>query len=215
MEKMFYWKEFIDEINAEVKDGFTVLDAGAGDGHWKNHFKKEISYIAMDFGVGDHKVDYSSNDIIGDLKNIPLDDESVDMIICIQVLEHVPEPWKVVKEFNRVLKTNGYLFMSLPHSVPIHQEPYDFYRYTKYGVDFLYKENGFHIEFIKPQKGNASKIANDLRMSGNFLIQSGHKGYGMAYKLFARMVELWLKPSEARLNLYNDTTGYFIKGKKL
>lgn len=209
---MFYWNEFINEINVEIVGGFTVLDAGAGDGHWRNYLKKDIRYIAMDMGVGDSKVDYSGNDIKGDLRQIPLEDNSVDMIICIQVLEHLPEPWKVIKEYSRILKPNGFLFMSLPHSVPIHQEPYDFYRYTKYGVEFLLNDNNFKIHFIKPQFGNAYKIANDLRMTGIYLL-SNKKKLGYIYKFLARVVDS-LKPFDSKYELYNDTTGYFIKASK-
>lgn len=212
---MFYWKEFIDEINKVIKPNTIMLDAGAGDGHWKKHFPESIRYISMDMGVGDINVDYSSNEIKGDLKNIPLEDGSVDIIICIQVLEHLPEPWIVIKEFNRVLKSDGIIFMSLPHSVPIHQEPYDFYRYTKYGLSFLLNTNGFDIEFMRPQKGNASKIANDLRMCGNMLKNRNKVFIGNLYKVFAKLVDIILVPSEERLELYDNTTGYFLKARKV
>lgn len=210
----FYWNEFIADINATIQDGDHVFDAGAGDGHWEKRIQKNVQYTSMDLGVGDDAIDYSHLNIKGDLRNIPLENSSVDVIICIQVLEHVPEPWKVLKEFNRILKKDGFLFMSLPHSVPLHQEPFDFYRYTKHGVEYLLLNNQFYINYIKPQLGNASKIANDLRMSGILLMENKKYFFGYLYKAFARIVELFLKPSEVRLNLFNDTTGYFIKATK-
>lgn len=210
----FYWNEFIKEVNKDLEDGFTVLDAGAGDGHWRGNLKKDIRYISMDMGVGDATVDYSSNEIKGDLRNIPLENNSIDRIICIQVLEHLPEPWIVLKEFNRVLKPGGIIFLSLPHGVPIHQEPYDFYRYTKYGITYLLNQASFEIKFLIPQLGDSYKMANDLRMTGNDLLSKKAR-IGYVYKLLARFLERFLQPLDEKYQLYNSTTGYFIKAQKL
>lgn len=213
MAKEFYWSDFIRELNNSVTNGQLVFDAGAGDGHWKEHFKSEVNYISMDLGVGDSSVNYSNLDIVGDLRTIPLANETVDTLICIQVLEHVPEPWTVIGEFNRIMKKGASLFLTLPHSVPIHQEPYDFYRYTKYGVQYLLQLYNFEIEFIEPQLGNTSKIVNDLRMTGNLLIEK--KSFlGYTYKLFAKVLEIFFVRVDQKFELYNDTTGYFIKAIK-
>jgi ubiquinone/menaquinone biosynthesis C-methylase UbiE len=213
MGKEFYWTEFIKELNLSLTPNCKFFDAGAGDGHWKNHIIVPIDYISMDLGVGDSKIDYTHLHINGDLKNIPIQDNSIDVIICIQVLEHVPEPWLVLKEFQRILKPSGFLFMSLPHSVPIHQEPFDFYRYTKYGVRYLLEMNNFQIEFIMPQLGNASKISNDIRMTGNLLIEK-KSIIGYIYKVLAKFIDFVLVQFDQKYNLYNDTTGYFIKAIK-
>jgi len=138
MSTIYYWNEFKKDLNNSLKNGQRLFDAGAGDGHWRNNILVDIDYVSMDLGVGDSNVNYSHLHITGDLASVPQDDASFDTVICIQVLEHVPEPWNVLKEFARILKKDGFLFLTLPHSVPIHQEPYDFYRYTKYGVQYLF-----------------------------------------------------------------------------
>jgi ubiquinone/menaquinone biosynthesis C-methylase UbiE len=210
---MYYWNEYIADLNACIKKGDHVFDAGAGDGHWRKRIPKDIQYTSMDLGVGDSNVDYSHLDIKGDLSKIPLETASVDVIMCIQVLEHVPQPWLVLKEFSRILKPGGYAFISLPHSVPLHQEPYDFYRYTKHGVRYLLTENDFDVEFIIPQLGNASKIANDMRMTGIELKQKGSV-WGYAYKLLAKVIDIFFKHLDEKFDLYGDTTGYFIKARR-
>jgi ubiquinone/menaquinone biosynthesis C-methylase UbiE len=209
----FYWKEFTEDINNNVKEGTLVFDAGAGDGHWEKNLKQGINYVSMDLGVGDSKVDYSHLDIKGDLRNIPLDGNAVDVIICIQVLEHLPEPWKVLKEFNRILKQGGLIYASCPQGEPQHQIPYDFFRYTIFGLESIFKGNGFIIEWIKPQKGNFSKIANDLRHSGNLMISSKRsKLNGWLLKGLARLVEKFFKPLDEEFT--TNTIGHFIKAKK-
>jgi SAM-dependent methyltransferase len=157
----YYWDEFIQEIQACTQTGQILLDAGAGSCHWKQYFP-DLHYIGMDLGVGDHTCDYSQVDICGDLRTIPLDNDSVDLIISIQVLEHLPEPWNVISEFRRILKPGGLLFLSCPQSVQQHQLPYDFFRFTPYGLTSLLKSADLEVVWIKSQLGNFSKISSDV-----------------------------------------------------
>jgi ubiquinone/menaquinone biosynthesis C-methylase UbiE len=209
---MFYWPEFIKEINSEVKDGDTVLDAGAGDGHWKRNLKGNFRYIAMDMGVGDATIDYSINDIKGDLRSIPLSNDSIDIIICIQVLEHLPEPWNVLAEFRRVLKPGGYVFASCPQGEPQHQVPYDFFRYTIFGLEAIFKSHGFTVNWIRPQKGNFSKIAIDLRHSSTKVKEGGGVITAFILKLLAKYFEIFFKKLDQMHT--TNTVGHFIKAAK-
>lgn len=102
--KQFYWSEYEVLVNQYLKTGDKLLDAGAGDTHWKQKLRDDIKYTSMDLGVGDPAVDYSHLDIKGDLEQVPLESQSIDAITCIQVLEHLPRPWIVLNEFRRVLK---------------------------------------------------------------------------------------------------------------
>lgn len=89
----------------ETKDGYKILDAGAGEGKLKDIFKsKSIEYCGVDLGVG-HK-DWDFSDVIeGDLENLHfVKDNGIDMVLLVQVLEHLKLPHIVLKELNRVLK---------------------------------------------------------------------------------------------------------------
>jgi ubiquinone/menaquinone biosynthesis C-methylase UbiE len=99
--KQYHWNDYIKDIRAVLQPGAILLDAGAGDCRFKEFFP-DVQYIGMDLGVAENELDYSKLNIKGDLRNIPLEERSVDVIICLQVLEHLPEPWKVIKEFSRV-----------------------------------------------------------------------------------------------------------------
>lgn len=214
---MYYWNEFIKDINTTIQKNQVVLDAGAGDGHWRKNLPEQIEYISMDLGVGDVNVDYSHLDIKGDLRNIPLENNSVDAIICIQVLEHLPEPWLVLQEFQRILKKGGYVYASCPQGEPQHQVPYDFFRYTKYGLKSIFETNGLKIDFIIPQKGNLTKIANDITHTANKLSKMNFtaKLFGTYLKVF-RASHNWLfSHFDSQKGLDTNTIGHFIKAQKV
>jgi SAM-dependent methyltransferase len=80
-------------------------------------------------------------DIVADACNMHmLEDDSFDLVFAMEVLEHIPTPQAAVDEINRVLKPGGKFICSVPFLFPIHDEPYDFYRYTKYGLKHLLRE---------------------------------------------------------------------------
>ena len=76
-------------------------------------------------------------------ESIPLEDESVDLVLCNQVLEHVTDPVASVSEIWRILKPGGIILGSVPHISPVHLEPYDFRRFTDLGVAQLFGNQGF------------------------------------------------------------------------
>ena len=86
-------------------------------------------------------------------KKIPLKNNSIDYILSTQVLEHMKNPDKLFKEASRVLKKGGKMFLTTNFLYEIHMAPYDYFRFTKYGLAALSKSNGLKIESIKPQGG--------------------------------------------------------------
>lgn len=76
------------------------------------------------------------------------ENNSVDVFFCMEVLEHVKKPWNAIMEMERVLKPGGIIIGSTPFIFPIHEEPFDFYRYTKYGLLNLF-ENFEKIKLVE------------------------------------------------------------------
>ena len=147
------WQFFLDEVRAEVKPGETMLDAGAGECKWRENFP-ECNYIGLDYKVGDATWDFSKVLLEANLnEKIPLEDTSVDVVICIQVLEHLSEPKQALREMARVLKPGHCVFLTTPFCQAEHQQPYDFYRYTRYGLAYLAREAGLEVCYIKPMGG--------------------------------------------------------------
>ena len=140
-------------IHVENKDrSLNVLQVGGGVSFVKPLLKAEDSLVTLDI---DEKY-AGPGVVIGDICDCPqLPDESLDIICCTSVLEHVFEPWVAIKEMTRILKTGGYLYVSSPFSWRFHPEPIDFYRFTPHALAHLvgkYTKNktllsGFNIEY--------------------------------------------------------------------
>ena len=129
-----------------------VLDVGCGLKPYKHLFKTD-EYIGIDIETGGHSNQDKYVDKFYDGENIPYEDNSFDLLICTQVLEHAENPEKVLSECNRVLKGGGKAFFSMPFMYPEHEIPYDFQRYTQFKHAKNLKENGFHNNSIKKQRG--------------------------------------------------------------
>ena len=83
---------------------------------------------------------FENVDFVADISNLPFADNSVNGIISECVLEHVPEPIKVVGEMHRVLKKNGVVYVIVPFVFSFHSSPFDYYRWSKMGLTELFKD---------------------------------------------------------------------------
>lgn len=152
----------------EIQGGLRLLDAGAGEQQYKKYCS-HLTYVSQDFaqydGCGDSaglqmgKWDNSNLDIVSDITNIPEPDASFDIILCTEVLEHLPNPVIAISEFSRLLKKGGQLLITAPFSSLTHFAPYHFYTgFNRYfyeehlsacGLEILeIRENGNYFEYI-------------------------------------------------------------------
>ncbi|HNT74102.1 MAG TPA: class I SAM-dependent methyltransferase [Anaerolineae bacterium] len=129
-----------------------VLDAGAGEGRFKEYFT-HTRYTAVDLAVGDDAWDYGQLNVLADLEQLPFADGSYDAVICTQVLEHVKRPQVVLREMARVLRPGGELYLTAPQSWYEHQQPHDYFRYTSFGLRYLFEQSGLTPVFVKPMGG--------------------------------------------------------------
>jgi SAM-dependent methyltransferase len=130
-----------------------ILDVGCGQKPYKKLFNF-TEYLGIDIQPtqGGHSHKDEEIDIFYDGKKFPLKEAEFDSVICSQVLEHVFEPDLFIKEINRVLKNNGYLLLTVPFIWEEHETPYDYARYTSFGLEHLLTKNGFEI--VSKQKTN-------------------------------------------------------------
>jgi SAM-dependent methyltransferase len=159
---------FLKFASYKVKPDETILDAGAGDCILKEFFK-HAKYISCDLKLAKREYKYSKIDILCDLSELSKHIKKVDNIICWAVLEHCKEPDSVIKEFSKVLNKRGNLFLYVPFIHPIHQEPDDYFRFTKYGIKYLLEKNRFKVGFIVPRGGGFRVFISNLTYISNLM----------------------------------------------
>jgi len=139
-------------IFAERYISGKLIDIGCGTKPYKNILAPFVSeHIGVDHLETFH--DKQNIDLFGTAYDIPVEDESFDSAISTAVLEHLEEPEKAIQECYRILKSGGYAIYSIPFIWHLHEEPRDFYRYSKYGIEYLFEKVGFKIIEIKPLSG--------------------------------------------------------------
>lgn len=159
-------EEFVAEAAAAVPPGAAVLDAGAGDCRYQRFFTQR-NYESADFCQVEKE--YAKVTYVCDLKQIPVGDASYDLVLCTQVLEHVNEPGGVLREFARVLKPGGQLWLTAPLFYEEHEVPYDFYRYTRYGLSHVVKEAGFDVKRVEWLEGYYGTLAYQMQLAARSL----------------------------------------------
>lgn len=129
-----------------------LIEIGCGD-KTKRYLVGEYvdCHIGLDHEDSPH--DKSNIDLVGSAYEIPQNDESFDCVLSTAVLEHLEDPQRALYEAYRVLKPGGYAIYTAPFFWHLHEEPRDFYRYTKFGLEYLFKTAGFEIVEIKPLSG--------------------------------------------------------------
>jgi SAM-dependent methyltransferase len=145
-------EQAVADFAGSLPPGARVLDAGAGEGNYKAHFAAQ-RYTGLDLGVGDSAWDYSRLDALGDLSALPFADGAFEASLNVVTLEHVKEPGMVLAELGRTLAPGGRLLLIAPHEWEEHQQPHDFFRYTRYGLEYLLCQAGFSSMEIRPVGG--------------------------------------------------------------
>jgi SAM-dependent methyltransferase len=112
-------------------------------------------YVNEHLGV-DHESTlhgFAGVDLVGTAYQIPVESSSFDCALCTAVLEHLAEPGLALQECHRVLKDGGIAIYSVPFIWHLHEEPRDFYRFSRYGITYLFENAGFEIVELKPLSG--------------------------------------------------------------
>jgi SAM-dependent methyltransferase len=126
----------------------------------------DLEYDGLDLNPKTSEVTFKAD--IQEMSIIP--DGSYDTVLCLQVLEHVPDPQKAVHEIFRILKQGGVAFITVPHLSRVHDEPNDFQRFTEYGIRVLLENVGFCIDEIRIRAGLFSFLGHQISSVINPLV---------------------------------------------
>lgn len=176
-------KKYVEKIAKAVEDGSDFLDAGAGECQYKKYFP-HVKYVAQDNYIGDENWNFSEIDIKSEIYDIPVKDKSFDYILCMEVLEHLKYPHLAFKEFHRILRPGGKLFLVCPLSWQQHQKPHDYFRYTYFALNMLGEENGFELHDVKKEGGKFTTLMQIISgVVPTFFIERGFVKIGRLSQL--------------------------------
>jgi SAM-dependent methyltransferase len=144
---------WVESIARELPSRSRVLDVGAGSGQYRDLFL-HCDYRTHDFAQEPSTIGlYTALDYISDIAAIPVPDASFDVVLCTEVLEHVPEPIQAVNEMGRILRPGGRLYVSAPLGSWLHQEPYHYYGgYTPHWYRRFLDAAGFDVQSVEPNQ---------------------------------------------------------------
>jgi len=153
---LFFQKTLVPCLDSDK----LVVDLGAGQGHFSELFNS-TKYVSVDF------YPYDNIDFVTDFtQKLPFRSNSVDYIVLSNVMEHLSEPEILLKECFRIMKSNSKIFVTVPFIIGLHQQPYDFLRYTHFMLQYLFKKAEF-VEIHIEELGNIFDVYTVL-MTGYF-----------------------------------------------
>ncbi len=186
---------WLKQTLAAVPAGARILDAGAGE--LKNSLHcRHLNYVSQDFcqyegqkgggineGLQNKIWDTSHIDLVSDITNIPAKDSSFDVILCSEVLEHVPEPTHALDEFTRLLKPGGILVLTAPFCSNVHMAPYYYCSgFSKYWYEHHLTQRGLRIEKLTANGDwHALLLQEVTRLGGLEKRQCGNWIWPLAY----------------------------------
>lgn len=158
--------DFLRRAAREVRPGSRVLDVGAGEAPYRELFA-HADYVTVDWEHSAHEL--SEVDIVAPADALPLDDRTFDAVLLTQVLEHVPEPQRLLAEQLRVLQPAGRLYLTAPLVWELHELPHDYYRYTSVGLRHLLEAAGFEDVAVEARNDCFSTLAQLMYNAGHVM----------------------------------------------
>jgi len=147
----------IHSINLRIAESLQysgrVVDLGCGSAPYRELIlEKADEYIGVDWEGSGH--DQSRIDVVADLTEpLPFEDDFADTVVSFQVMEHLPDTALFLDECYRILRPGGDLFITVPFMWHVHEAPHDYYRFTRYGLQYLCERHGFEEIVIKENTG--------------------------------------------------------------
>jgi SAM-dependent methyltransferase len=169
-ERLFLFQH-LSEFASGLKDEL-VLDVGAGMRQYQGLFARE-RYQSCDMEEGFHAD--QRHDFLANIYDIPQPDQTYDVVLMLQVLEHLEFPLDGLNEVNRILKPGGRLFLSVPQAAGDHFEPHHYFNYTQYGLNSVLRQTGFVVESHYRLAGMFAYVGNRIEKLGSLMVQQSKR----------------------------------------
>ena len=146
-------------LEALPADRRSVLDVGGGHGRWRALLGNPADYTIADVVAPEAlPLDPDLTYVVGDAAALPLATGTFDLVLMIEVLQHLPEPARAFAEAGRVLAPRGVLVVTTRQAWRTHGAPNDYFRFTRYGLEQLLRTNGLRGARFIPLGGPASVV---------------------------------------------------------
>lgn len=122
-----------------------TVDVGSGSKPYKNLFNNVTEYIGLDIEQSGHNHQTSNIDVFYDGETFPFENSTIDSLVFFEVLEHVFNPEQFLSEITRVVKPGGKCVVTIPFLWGEHEQPYDFARYSSFGLKHMFAKHGLEI----------------------------------------------------------------------
>ncbi len=138
------------------------LDIGCGNKNYEHYYTHVVEYVGLEYDQERNKK--KAADFFYDGNTFPFENSCFDSVVSNEVLEHVFNPTEHISEMHRVLKPGGMILLTLPFVWDEHEQPYDFARYSSFGLRHLLEQAGFEILEMKKSAGDITCIFQCLNM---------------------------------------------------
>lgn len=139
-------RAFVEQQIRQITRGMTVADVGCGEQPFRDLIESRgAHYLGIDVAQNAQ----GTVDVIADVANIPIRDSQFDVVLCVEVLEHMPDVVAAFKEWARILGPSGLLLVTTPFCYPLHEEPYDFQRLTPYQIARICRLAGLDLRTLR------------------------------------------------------------------
>ena len=204
----------LERISHEING--HIYDLGCGEAPYKSWLLNYADeYTGVDWGGSLHELKV---DILADLNApLPIQSEVADTVMSLSVMEHLCAPQVFLDEAHRILRPGGLMVLQVPFMWQVHEAPYDFYRYTRYGLQYMFEKAGFTDITIYPQTGFWAMWTLKFNYQTTRLIR-GPWPIRMAMALLMRGIWALDQRVAPWLDKYwkgeGETAGYFVMARK-
>ncbi|MCF6147392.1 MAG: methyltransferase domain-containing protein [Candidatus Kuenenia sp.] len=214
---------WIRKKSTSIQAGSRILDVGAGTCPYRSFFA-HCDYKSHDFKKYEgiklgNTTDYGDIDYVSEITNIPAPDNSFDVILCTEVLEHVPDPKDALREMSRILRPGGRMLITAPLGSGLHQLPYHYYGgFSPQWYKHFCQMFGLEIKEIVPNGGFFKLLAQECARVSWTLPEHQHlhgNNVETIRNLFGEWIPRYLFALEEKHFIDQFTVGYHVDMEKL